>query len=91
MTGRCRYGSHGRRTPAADVPQAVTPSLAVAHAALALDDPEKMRAALASLLRGIETGQLPDLDGFGEIVTLVTAGAYAKGREDEHKRIGGTS
>ena len=91
MSGRCCYGTHGRRIPAADVPRAVTPSIAVAHAALDSGDVDRMRDALSALLHGIETAQMPALDGFTEIVSIVAAGAYAKGCEDEHKRIGGAA
>lgn len=62
--------------------QPVTPSIAVAYAALDSGDVDRMREALSALLHGIETAQMPALDGFTEIVSIVASGAYAKGVKD---------
>ena len=66
----------------APAPQPVTPSIAVAYAALGTGDVDQMRAALSSLLQAVEEARMPDLDGFGEIVSIVASSAYAKGYDD---------
>ena len=62
--------------------QPITPSIAVAYAALDSGDVDRIRTALSSLLEAVETAQMPTLDGFTEIVSIVASGAYAKGYDD---------
>jgi hypothetical protein len=64
-------------------PAPVTPSIAMAHAALDSGNSERMRTALAGLLAAIETGQiLPDADWFRDLSTLLASGSYAAGYSD---------
>lgn len=81
MRAANRAVSCGQTSPM-PAPQPVTPSIAASYAALDSGDVDRMRTALASLLHGIETGQMPDLGGFQELVTVVAAGAYGKGYDD---------